>query len=175
MNTTASLDLNTLANLAEILGVLIVIGGVAFAVVQIREFQRQRRETAAIELARSFTDPQFARAVLLVVSLPPGCSAKELRRSPEHEEAAMLVSLTLESVAIMVHHRIVPIGTVWDLMGGVTQTCWDRMREWVQVVRREQGNEKFDEWLEWLTDQMKRLGDEGEGEPAYLVYEGWRP
>lgn len=175
MNTTASLDLNTLANLAEIISVLIVIGGVAFAVVQIREFQRQRRETAAIELARSFTDPQFARAVLLVVSLPPGCSAKELRRSPEHEEAAMLVSLTLESVAIMVHHRIVPIGTVWDLMGGVTQTCWDRMREWVQVVRREQGNEKFDEWLEWLSDQMKRLGDESEGKPAYLTYEGWRP
>ncbi len=175
MNATASLDLNTLANLAEIIGVLIVIGGVVFAVVQIREFQRQRRETAAIELARSFTDPQFARAVLLVVSLPPGCSAKELRRSPEHEEAAMLVSLTLESVAIMVHHRIVPIGTAWELMGGVTQTCWDRMREWVHTVRREQGNEKFDEWLEWLSDQMKRLGDESEGKPAYLVHEGWRP
>jgi len=175
MDTTASLDLNTLGNLAEIIGVLIVIGGVAFAVVQIREFQRQRRETAAIELARSFTDPQFARALLLVVSLPPGCSAKELRRSPEHEAAAMLVSLTLESVAIMVHHRIVPMQTVWELMGGVTQTCWDRMREWVQAVRREQGNEKFDEWLEWLSDQMRRLGDESEGEPAYLVYEDWRP
>jgi hypothetical protein len=175
MNTTASLDLNTLGNLAEIIGVLIVIGGVAFAVVQIREFQRQRRETAAIELARSFTNPQFARALLLVVSLPKGCSAKELRRSPELEEAAMLVSLTLESVAIMVHHRIVPMETVWELMGGVTQTCWDRMREWVQAVRREQGNEKFDEWLEWLSDQMRRLGDESEGKPAYLVYEGWRP
>ena len=175
MNTTASLDLNTLGNLAEIIGVLIVIGGVAFAVVQIREFQRQRRETAAIELARSFTDPQFARALLLVVSLPPGCSAKELRRSPEHEEAAMLVSLTLESVAIMVHHRIVPLGTVWELMGGVTQTCWDRMREWAQAVRREQGNEKFDEWLEWLSDQIWLLCDVSEGKPAYLVYEGWRP
>jgi hypothetical protein len=45
----------------------------------------------------------------------------------------------------------------------------------VQVVRREQGNEKFDEWLEWLSDQMERLGDENEGEPAYLVHEGWRP
>ncbi|MEJ2369696.1 MAG: hypothetical protein P8Y07_02455 [Gemmatimonadales bacterium] len=175
MNTTASLDLNTLANLAEVLGVLIVIGGVAFAVVQIREFQRQRRETAAIELARSFTNPQFARALLLVVSLPPGCSAKELRRSPEREEAAMLVSLTLEAVAIMTHHRIVPMRTVWELMGGVTQVCWDRMRDWVHVARREQGNEKFDEWLEWLSNQMTRLGDESEGQPAYQVFEGWRP
>lgn len=175
METTASLDLNTLANLAEIIGALIVIGGVAFAVVQIREFQRQRRETAAIELARSFTNPQFARALMLVVSLPSGCSAKELRRSAEYEEAAMLVSLTLESVGIMVHHRIVPLGTVWELMGGVTQTCWDRMRDWVYVVRREQGNEKFDEWLEWLSNQMKRLGAERREEPAYLVYEGWRP
>lgn len=175
MDAMPSLDLNTLANLAEIIGVLIVIGGVVFAVVQIREFQRQRRETASIELARSFTDPQFARALLLVVSLPPGCSAKKLRESREHEEAAMLVSLTLESVAIMVHHRIVPMRTVWALMGGVTQTCWDRMGDWVQAVRREQGNEKFDEWLEWLNDQLKRLGDEREGKPAYLVHEGWRP
>ena len=87
----------------------------------------------------------------------------------------MLVSLTLESVAIMIHHRIVPMRTVWELMGGVTQVCWDRMRDWVQVVRREQGNEKFDEWLEWLSNQMTRLGDESEGQPAYLVYEGWRP
>ena len=87
----------------------------------------------------------------------------------------MLVSLTLESVAIMVHHRIVPMQTVWELMGGVTQTCWDRMREWAQAVRREQGNEKFDEWLEWLSNQMRRLGDESEGKPAYLVHESWRP
>ena len=175
MEATASPDLNTLANLAEIIGVLIVIGGVAFAVVQIREFKRQRRETAAIELARSFQNPQFARALMLVVSLPPGCPAKELRRRPGLEEAAMLVSLTLESVAIMVHQRIVALDTVWKLMGGVTQTCWDRLSDWVHAVRSEQQNEKFDEWLEWLANQMKRLGEKQESEPAHLLHEAWRP
>ena len=175
MDATSGLDLNTLANLAEIIGVLIVIGGFTFAVLQIREFQKQRKETAAIELVRSFQNPQFARALLLLLSLPPDCSAEELRRRPEHEEAAMLVSLTLESVAIMVHHRIVPLRTVWELMGGVTQTCWNRMGDWVQAIRREQGNPKFDEWLEWLANQMRRIDERRGAEPAILQYEGWRP
>ncbi|NIW35420.1 MAG: hypothetical protein GWN32_02370 [Gemmatimonadetes bacterium] len=35
-------DLATLANLAEILGAIVVIGGVVFAVIQIRLFRRQR-------------------------------------------------------------------------------------------------------------------------------------
>lgn len=175
MDAAAGLDLTTLANLAEIIGAIIVIGGMAFAVVQIREFKRQRRETAAIELARSFQNPQFAHAVLLVLSLPPSCSAEKLRSRPEREEAAMLVSFTFETVAIMVHQRIVPLDTVWQLMGGVTRTCWDRMRDWVYTVRNEQQNEKFDEWLEWMANQMQRLGERPSAGPAYLLYEGWRP
>jgi hypothetical protein len=175
VSALARLDLGTLANLAEIIGVFIVIGGLTFAVLQIREFQRQRKEKAAIELARAFQNPQFAHALLLLLSLPEDCSAQELRRSRQHEDAAMLVSLTLEAVAIMVHHRIVPLETVWELMGGVTQTCWNRMSDWVHAVRREQQNEKFDEWLEWLANQMLRLGQPAQVEPAHILYEGWRP
>ena len=56
-------DLNTLANLAEILGAVVVVGGVAFAVIQIRQFRRQRLEVASIELVRSFQSPEFTRAL----------------------------------------------------------------------------------------------------------------
>lgn len=48
------LDLQSLANLSEVVGALFLVGGIVFAVIQIRQFQRQRQETAAIELIRAW-------------------------------------------------------------------------------------------------------------------------
>jgi hypothetical protein len=169
------MDLNTLSNLAEIIGAAIVVGGVAFAFVQLAYFRRQRHDLAAIELARSFENPEFAHALRLVLSLPEGVSAKKLRgMDSQYEDAAMLVSLTLESIAIMVHRRITTLDMVWELMGGVVLSSWARLRVWAEDVRKEQGREKFDEWIQWLCDQMRRHM-ELTTEPAYLRHKDWRP
>ena len=45
-------DLTKLANIAEIVGALIVVGGLFFALMQMRQIRQQRRELAAIELFR---------------------------------------------------------------------------------------------------------------------------
>lgn len=55
-------ELATLANMAEIFGVIIVIGGLFFAVLQMRQIRQQRRELAAIELFRFFGNPKFTEA-----------------------------------------------------------------------------------------------------------------
>ncbi len=113
------MELSTLANLAEVFGALVVVGSVAFAFVQLAHFRRQRSDMAAVELARSFQTPEFTRAIRLVLSLPDGASAKQVKSDPTYEDAAMLVSLTLESVGIMVHRRVISIDMVWELMGGM--------------------------------------------------------
>jgi hypothetical protein len=170
------MDLNTLANWAEILGVLLVIGGLWFAVVQLLHYRQQRRDLAAIELARSFQSPAFAQALRLVLSLPDGIGAEELRkRDPSYENAAIQVSLTLESVAIMVHRRVVELDIAWDLMGGVLLDIWDKLAVWVGDIRAEQRQGKFDEWLEWLADQMRRRKVETGTPPAYHLYRDWKP
>ena len=170
------MDLNTLANLAEIIGVLIVIGGLTFAVIQIQMFRVQRRDTAAIELARSFETPEFARALRMILSLPAGISAAELReRGEDHLDAAMQVSLTLEAVGIMVHRRIVSFEMVWELMGGVFLNAWDRLQEWARENRVDRNQEKFDEWIEWLADQMRKHKANPGSQPAYRLYRNWRP
>jgi hypothetical protein len=170
------MDLNTLANLAEIIGVMIVIGGFAFAVIQLLHFRRERQDRAAIELARSFQTPQFAHALRMILSLPSGIRADQLRsRGEAYEDAAMLVSLTLESVGIMVHRRIVSFDMVWELMGGAILSAWDRIRDWAFAVRRDQGQEKFDEWIQWLAAQMLRYREHTGSEPAHRQYDDWRP
>lgn len=169
------MDLNTLANLAEIIGLFTVVGGLAFAVIQISHFRQQRREMAAIEVMRSFQNPEFARAVRLVFSLPSGISAEELReRESRYEDAAMLVSLTLESVGIMVHRRLVSKSMIWELMGAVILTAWDRLHQWAQDSRREQGREKFDEWIQWLSAQLVRYEQSQTAAlPAFERYKDW--
>ncbi len=82
-------ELSTLANRAEILGVIIVVGGLFFAVLQIRQFKQQRRELAAIELFRFFGNPKFTQAYQIVLHLPDGMSAEEIRtQQPNLEDAA---------------------------------------------------------------------------------------
>jgi hypothetical protein len=72
------MDLNTLANLAEIIGVVTIVGGLWFAVIELMNARRQRRDMATIELARVFDNPEFDRALLLVLSLPSGIGTEEL-------------------------------------------------------------------------------------------------
>jgi hypothetical protein len=168
--------LDTLANLAEVFGALIVVAGLAFAFVELAQYRRQRRETAALELARSFQTPEFAHALRVVLGLPDGLGAADLRRhGPEAEDAAMLVSLTLESVGIMVHRRIVPAEMVWELMGGVLLTAWNKLEGWVRDVRAEQGQEKFDEWIEWLATHLRRHFLDRGLPPAHVRYDEWAP
>lgn len=167
------IDLDTLASLAEVFGALVVVGSVGFALVQLAHFRRQRSDMAAIELARSFQSPDFTRAIRIVLSLPDEVGAEELRADPEREEAAMMVSLTLESVGIMVHRGIISIDIVWELMGGMVLAAWRKMEPWAQYQREVQGREKFDEWIQWLCERLEERADGDQ--PAYLKYRAWRP
>jgi hypothetical protein len=98
-------DIGTLANLAGIVSGLAVIGGAAFAVIQLREYRKQRRDDAAVELVRSFYNADFARSVRLIRLLPDGCKAAELRaKGSEHEEAAILVSFACRRKHLNTHY-----------------------------------------------------------------------
>ncbi len=170
------MDLATLANLAEVIGAVVVVGGFGFGVIQLQQFRLQRRARSAIEVARSFQDAEFARALRLVLSLPCGLDAKGLRgRGTEYEDAAMLVSLTVESVGLMVHRRLVSLPLVWELMGGVLLGAWARLRGWTEDTRTEQGRDKFNEWMQWLADQLERHQERCNPAPAFHRYATWLP
>ena len=52
---------------------------VVFGLAQLRQFQQQRRDAAAVELMRSLQDGEFARAFRLIYTLPGGLGAESLR------------------------------------------------------------------------------------------------
>ena len=168
------MSLESLGNLAEIVGVLVVIAGFLFGYLQIQQYGIQRRATAAIELARSLQNPPMARALRLVFTLPPGIDGPEIReRGSEYEDAAMLVCLTFESVGLMAHRHMVSLELVWEFMGGALLGSWERLEDWTHEIRDRSGDEKFNEWMQWLAEQCyRRYGRE---EPAYRRYAEWLP
>lgn len=168
-------NLDTLANLAEILGAVVVIGGVVFAVIQIRQFRRQRLEAASIELVRSFQSPEFTRALTFLLALPDGASAAELReRSGDAEALAMLVSTTFESIGVMVHHRILPIAIVEELMGGTVVTLWAKLEAWAKMLREEHNRSDTHEWFQWLAERLAQRAVSDTPQPAYAKYRHWK-
>ncbi len=168
-------DISRLADLAEILGVLIVVGGVGFAVVQLRQARQQRRELAAIELFRTFGQPQFAEAFRSVLDLPDGLSRDELRSAyPDAENHAMLISTTMENIGVMTYQRIVPFLVVKNLVGSSTGMLWKKLGNWTQDLREQHGEPTTFEWFQWLAVQLGENGGAGK-RPAYEAFANWKP
>ncbi len=169
-------DLQSWANLAEILGAATIVGGALFALVQIREFREQRRLATTIELIQSFHSPAFARAVSIVRALPEDPTAEQIRAAgPEFEEAAVLIATTYETIGLLVFRELTSFSLVRDLTGGIAAVMWRKLSGWLVVVREEQQQPSFAEWFEWLARQLIRDSESKEANPAYERHASWQP
>jgi hypothetical protein len=169
-------DLTTIANIAEIFGALTIIAGVVFAVIQIRDFREQRREAVAVELIRSFQNPDLAHAVNLIRELPDGVSAEELRsKGAEYQRAAVMISTTYETIALLVFRQMASFSMVRDLTGGLVVVMWRKLAPWMETIRAEQVQPSWAEWFQWLAVQLSRDSAQKEANPAYQKFSDWRP
>ena len=170
------IDLETLANLAEVLGALTIIGGVLYAVVQIRQHRQQLRETATLEFMRPFQTSEFARAFQVLRSLDDDVSSTELHaKKPEVEAAAMSVCSVYETIGVLVFSKILPFQVVEDLTGGAIVLCWRKLRTWIEETRLETSNERMFEWFQWLAERfLEQQLREAKSRPAYQAYRSWK-
>jgi hypothetical protein len=168
-------DLATLANLAEVFSALLVVGGLVFAAVQMLDYRRQRRETAAIELLRSFQNPEFSRSLRAVLLLPRGVSKGEMgEHSSGVHDAIMVVVFTFESIGVMVFRKIVPLEMVNQLLGGVCVESWARLNQYTKDYRAESGRKTMSEWFQWLAERLAEHHARYGRPPAYEQYQRWR-
>ena len=168
-------DLSTLANLAEIFGAVFVIGGLGFGVIQLQHYRQQRRETAAIELLRSFHNPEFSRSLRAVLALPKGVRKSDLGEcSDGAENAIMVVVLTFESIGVMVFRGIVPLEMVNELLGGVCVESWARLSQFMQDSRAESDRTTMGEWFQWLAERLNEHHTRYGRPPAYEQYRHWQ-
>src|SRR5438552_3045765 len=147
------MDISTLANL---INAIAVTAGVIFAAAQIRQYRQRRQRDAMLELVRSFQSPAFTAALRRVLSLPDGADAAKIREvlGPDGEDAVYLVSLTWESLGVLVFRREVTLDLVDDFFSGPLVISWQKLKvyseEWRRTLNRETGNE----WFHWLAERM---------------------
>jgi len=168
-------DLSDIANVAEIIGAIIVVGGLIFAMLQMRQTRQQRRELAAIELFRFFGNPYFAAAYKRVLQLPDEQTTKAIQAGDgELEDACTLISTTMESIGVMTYRRIVPFIVVKNLIGGSAPVLWNKLAPWIDQLREELGAPAQFEWFQWLAERLEQ-DQSTDAEPAYIAHKSWVP
>ena len=167
------MDISTIANL---INAIAVTAGVIFAAAQIRQYRQRRERDAMLELVRSFQSPAFTAALRRVLSLPDGADSAKIREvlGPDGEDAVYLVSLTWESLGVLVYRREVTLDLVDDFFSGPLVISWQKLKvyseEWRRTLNRDTGNE----WFHWLAERMLEREKTSPPIPAYEAHRNWR-
>ena len=167
------MDISTAANL---INAIAVTAGVIFAAVQITQYRQRRHRDAMLELVRSFQSPAFTSALRQVLSLPDGANAEKIREvlGPDGEDAVYLVSLTWESLGILLFRREVTLDLIDDFFSGPILLSWQKLKvyaeEWRVALKRETGSE----WFHWLAERMMEREKRLPPVPAYIAHRNWR-
>ena len=170
------MNLQILANIAEIFGALLVITGLFFGLMEVRHYRQQRQETASMEIMRAFQSHEFTKALRLVMDFEQECRrCREETIPQELEDAAMLVSTSLEAVGLMVFQRIVPFRLVQQLMGGTIQASWRVLRPHTEWLRGKLSRPSIHEWFQWLAERLDEYPEYRDEEGAYSKYGDWKP
>src|SRR5215469_9988553 len=107
------MDLQALANIAQILSAAAVVAAIVFGLVQIRQFRLQRRDAAAAELVRSFHDPLFAQSLRCIAALPDDAKAEQVRAGGTvMEDAALYIGVRFETIGLLVFRGAMPLSLV---------------------------------------------------------------
>lgn len=150
--------------------------GTIFAGAQVRYYRQRRQREAMLEPVRSFQSPAFTSALRRVLSLPDGATAQKIREvlGPDGEDAVYLVSLTWESIGILLFRRELTLNLVDDFFSGPILLSWQKLRtyseEWRKTLNRETGSE----WFHWLAERMMQREKSAPPVPAYIAHKGWR-
>ena len=166
----AVMALSNIANIVEIFGVLALVSGIAFGLLQFRQNRLQRRDLAVLECARMFEDEQFTENYRLLSQLESGLTMAQFEElGDRYEAAALRVGMKFETVGLLVHRGVVPISAMEDLVGGAALTVWRVIEQWVAGTRKSRSNPNFWEWYQWLAERLEERG-QAVREPAFIAH-----
>src|SRR6266849_2882212 len=165
-----------ISNIANLINAFAVTAGVIFAAAQIKYYRQRRRREAMLELVRSFQSPAFTSALRRVLSLPDGADAQKIREmlGPDGEDVVYLVSLTWESLGVLVFRREVTLDLVDDFFSGPILVSWRYLSRYVSEQRSILQRETAFDGVQWLSEQMPGREKKSPPAPAHIAHRVWR-
>lgn len=108
--------------------------------------------------------------------LPDGANTKRIRESlgPDGEDAVYLVTLTWESLGILLFRRELTLDLIDDFFSGLILVSWRKLRVYVEEMRGVLRRETGAEWFQWLAERMMERERISPPVPAYVAHKNWR-
>ncbi len=160
----------------QFVGQVALIAAASFAGTQFLLARRQRDDHNALQVLSRLASPEFRIAYARVRTLPVDATPDQIReQGPDMEEAVDVVAMTVESLGVMVHNRMVPLDVVDQAIGGFLRESWRRLRSTVEWQREVYNAPRLSEWYQWLAERIIDRRGPRRTIPAYEAFRHWRP
>lgn len=153
-----------------------VVVAVGFAILQVRQYRRDKYREAALELLHSFQTPAFAKALNIVYRMPDGLSKEEVEQvAGDDFHLVYAMTTTWESLGVMVHRGEIDLQMIDDFFSGPIRISWRRLQGVFMAERAENKRETIGEWFEWLNDRLEAMESKSPPVPAHIAHKDWTP
>ena len=165
------MSIEAIFQVVEAVAVVIAVG---FAIVQVRQYRREKHREAALELLHSFQTPQFAKALNIVFNLPDDLSKEEIE-STVGDDFHLVYALmtTWESLGILVCRGEVDLELVDDFFSGPIKISWQKLKGHVMGERSMLERDTIEEWFQWLTERLAERESQMPPIPAHIAHKHW--
>ena len=160
-----------LGNWLDLISTVAIVVALAFAGLQVRQANHQRREQAAVAFIESCQGDSWTEAMLDMSQLPADAHADAVDAAgPSAAKALFSFGVRRESIGYMIHLKLVSLDMVDDLLGGMVLVFWSRAQRWVARERERTDNPKLWEWCQWLADRITERRAARGHVPAHLRF-----
>ncbi len=151
-----------------------VVIGVGFAMLQVRQYRRDKHREAALELMHSFQTPSFAKAMNMVYNMPDGLSKEEIENHSGNKfHLVYALMTTWESLGILVFRGEVELDLVDEFFSGPIKISWRKLQGHVLGERELLGRDTIEEWFQWLTERLAERESVKARVPAHIAHKHW--
>jgi hypothetical protein len=161
------LDLSDVLNL---LSSIAVLAGVIFAVVELRNAGRNRRDAAAVAVVGTVQSQEVRQAMRDILALPERVEPHVIRDDPALLDAALAVDSACEMWGSMVFEGVVDHHMLDRMVGGWIRASWSRLEVWIESEREVLNSENVAEWWQWIVELLENDPDPGKAEGAHIAY-----
>lgn len=162
-------DIESLANLAEIIGGIAVVFGISFGFLEFRRYKATIKREAAATLARSFQTEGFAAAIRVVLELPEPIGIDQYRKLSDAEKNLIwLLFGSIESIGILVSRGDLSLELVDEFFSVPITEGWRKLAPYVEDLRQGFDSPQSWEWYQWLHDRLRERHEQTPRVPAHV-------
>lgn len=159
----------------QTIATLVMVSGVVFSLINLRNFQTSRKRESAILMLNSFQTNDFVKGLLLIFDLPDDADKKFIDKLPYEQYLSIYMVLgTWERLGILVYRREMDLDLVDDAFSGPIIQSWQKLKKYILEFRARVKRETAFEWFQWLAERMLERETTAEAIPAYVAHRDWK-